>query len=530
MPEDGTNEPIQTVSQAIERVNRVLNEQFLPLWITGEISNLYTRDHWYFDLVDGNATLHCVAWRSVNRRFRFNVENGSKVNVHGKFTIYRDRGQFQILVDRMELAGEGALRAEFERLRRELEQEGLFRPEHKKPIPRFPKRIALLTAESGAAITDVIQNFSRRYPLTEIIHVPTLVQGRDAPDSIVAAIRRTMRTVADADVLLLTRGGGSYEDLNAFNDETVARAIFACPIPVVSAVGHEKDVSISDFVADQRAATPSTAVELLSPDVLELRRHLVSMQNTLLSLTNTNLVSRGQDLESLNVRLRKPTQDIQSRDSEVLRAREKLIAAFASQFESRRANVRNLGLRLQRVSPLVGIKNLNDQLTNLEHRLHRSNPVSHLNELERRRRDSRRKIQEHLNLVLSQYQSGLQLATSQLVRIRPMERIQGLQTEVNQISNTLAVSVRSSLEKLDAVLHQRVATLRAVSPLATLERGYAVVTKPDGTVWGEIVSDIETISPGEEINAHVHGGTIDAVVQATRQRDTNAQQGESSDR
>ncbi len=519
MPEDGTNEPIQTVSQAIERVNRVLNEQFLPLWVTGEISNLYTKDHWYFSLVDGNATLRCVAWRSVNQRFRFNVENGSKVNVHGKFTIYRDRGEFQILVDRMELAGDGALRAEFERLRRQLEQEGLFRPEHKKPIPRFPKRIALLTAEYGAALTDVIQNFNRRYPLTEIIHVPTLVQGRDAPQEIVSAIQRTVRSAANADVLLLTRGGGSYEDLNAFNDETVARAIFACPIPVVSAIGHERDVSISDFVADQRAATPSTAVELLAPDVLELRRHVMITRNALLSLTNTSLVSRGRDLESLYVLLRKPTQDIESRASNVSRAQEKLISAFASRTESRRSNVSDLSQRLHRVSPSVAIRNLNDRLNNLEHRLNRSNPITHLNELERRRSESHRKIQQHLNLVLSQHQIRLRLAASQLNRIRPMEKIQGLQDEISRIGNVLASLLGSTLEKLDAVLRQRVATLRAVSPLATLERGYAVVTKPDGTAWGEIVSNIDAVDPGEDISAHVHGGTIDAIVQTTRQRD-----------
>ena len=519
MPEDGTNEPIHTVAQAIERVNRVLNEQFLPLWVTGEISNLYARNHWYFDLVDGNATLHCVAWQSVNRRFRFNVENGTKVNVRGKFTIYRDRGQFQILVDRMELAGEGALRAEFERLRRDLEQEGLFRPEHKKPIPRFPKRIALLTAESGAAVRDVIQNFSRRYPLTQIIHVPTLVQGRNAPDSITIAIQRAMRNDVNADVLLLTRGGGSFEDLNAFNDETVARAIFACPIPVVSAIGHEKDVSISDYVADQRAATPSTAVELMAPDILELRQQVEYLSNRLLSLTSTNLTSRSQDLASMNARLRKPTGDIGLRTSEVSRAREKLITIFASQFEPREISVKNLSLRLQRVSPMVSVANLNERVTNLGHRLQRSNPITHLNDLERRQNDSRRRLREYLNLVLNQHQNRLRLALTQLARIRPMDEIEGLQDVANRISATLAFSMRNTLENLDAVLRQRVATLRAVSPLATLERGYAVVTKSDGSVWGEIVSSIDAVSPGEEISAHVHGGTIDAVVQTTRQRD-----------
>ena len=519
MPEDGTNEPIHTVAQAIERVNHVLEEQFLPLWVTGEISNLYNRNHWYFDLVDGNATLHCVAWQSVNRRFRFKIENGSKVNVRGKFTIYRDRGQFQIQVDRMELAGEGALRAEFERLRRDLEREGLFRPEHKKPIPKFPKRIALLTGKSGAAISDVTQNFSRRYPLAEIFYVPTLVQGHNAPDSIIAALRRAMKNDVNADVVLLTRGGGSFEDLNAFNDEMVARAIFACPIPVVSAIGHEKDVSISDFVADQRAATPSTAVELMSPDVLELRQQLVAVRQWLLNGTIASLRHRKQELEALNVRLRKPTQDIAQRANDVLRLQEKLSLAFELQFQQCDRKVTSLSMRLQRVTPLVSLKNLHERLINLEHRLMRSNPINHLNDLERRRNESRRRLQECLNASINQYQNRLRIAFTRLARIRPINRIEGLHDVVRRMQEMLTLSMRNTVENLDAALRQSVATLRAVSPLATLERGYAVVTKPDGSTWGEIVSEIDAVNPGEPISAHVHGGTIDAVVEATRARD-----------
>ena len=519
MPEDGTNEPVHTIVQAIERVNRVLNEQFLPLWVTGEISNLYARNHWYFDLVDGTATLHCVAWQSVNRRFRFDIENGTKVNVRGKFTIFRDRGQFQILVDRMELAGEGALRAAFERLRQDLEQEGLFRPEHKKPIPRFPKRIALLTAESGAAVRDVIQNFSRRYPLTEIVHVPTLVQGRNAPDSITRAIRRAMRDDVNADVLLLTRGGGSFEDLNAFNDETVARAIFACPIPVVSAIGHEKDVSISDFVADQRAATPSTAVELMAPDLSELGQQVAHMRNRLHSRITGNLAYRAQVLDTLNASLRKPTQEIAHQINDVSRTREKLLAVFRTRFRAHGTNVADFDKRLQRVSPIVRITNLNERLINLEHRLHRSNPISHLRDLERRRRDSHRRLYQSLSLQLNEHQNRLRLALSRLERVRMVEMIEGLHHVVGRVRSTLAISIRSTVENCSSLLRQRVATLRAVSPLATLERGFAVVTKPDGSAWGEIVSNIGEVNPGEEINAHVHGGTIDAVVKSTKPRD-----------
>ena len=519
MPTDGTNEPIHTVAQAIERVNRVLNEQFLPIWVTGEISNLYDRNHWYFDLVEGNAALHCVAWQSVNRRFRFNVENGTKVNVRGKFTIYPDRGQFQILVDRMELAGEGALRAEFERLRRDLESEGLFRPEHKKPIPRFPRRIALLTAQSGAAVRDVIQNFSRRYPLTEIVHIPTLVQGRSAPDSITHAIQRAMRNDVNADVLLLTRGGGSFEDLNAFNDEFVARAIFACPIPVVSAIGHEKDVSISDYVADQRAATPSTAVELMAPDLIELRQLVSGTRQWLLTNTNAALVHRYQDLETLNARLRKPTQDIEYHTNDVARMREKLRVVFDAKHKQHLTSVVNLDQRLQRVTPLASLKNLSVRLTNLEHRLQRSNPITHLNNLEQRRAESRRQLHALVANSLDLHRSQLRLAIAHLSRVKPINNIDGLLERVSRMRDTLRLTTHNNIETMNAAFRQKVATLRAVSPLATLERGYAVVTKPDGSTWGEIVSNIGSVSPGDQINAHVHGGTIDAIVQSTTTRE-----------
>ena len=519
MPEDGTNEPIHTVAQAIERVNRVLDEQFLPIWVTGEISNLYARGHWYFDLVEGNATLHCVAWQSVNKRFRFNVENGSKVNVRGKFTIYRDRGQFQILVDRMELAGEGALRAEFERLRSDLEREGLFRPEHKKPIPRYPKRIALLTAEKGAAVRDVIQNFSRRYPLTEIVFFPTPVQGRDAPEEITKAIRRAVREGVNADVLLLTRGGGSYEDLNAFNDEMVARAIFACPIPVVSAIGHEKDITISDFVADQRAATPSTAVELMAPDRVELRQQVIAIGHWLRDRMNGSLLHKQRDLESLVVRLRRPTQAIEHRTNDVVRLQERLFSVFESQFDLSCQKAVSLSLRLQRVSPLLIVKTFNERLSNLEHRLQRSNPNTHLNDLERRRSEAQSRLQDHLETVINQQRSRLRLAFMRLVRIRPLVRLQELEAIVNRLSESLALSTHNKVEFLDASLRQSVATLRAVSPLATLDRGYAVVTKPDGSTWGEIVSAIDAVQPGQTINAHVRDGTIEGVVQATSTRE-----------
>ena len=474
MPTDGTNEPIHTVAQVIERVNRVLSDEFLPMWVTGEISNLYNTYHWYFNLIEGNASLNCAVFKSVNERIRFEVKNGVKVNVRGKFAIYPERGQFQIMVDRMELAGEGALRAEFERLKRDLENEGLFRDEHKKPIPRFPKRIALLTAESGAAVRDVVQNFARRYPLTEIVHIPTLVQGRNAPDEIMAAFQQAMRQDVNADVVLLTRGGGSFEDLNAFNDEGVARAIFACPIPVVSAVGHEKDVSISDFVADQRAATPSTAVELMAPDIRDLRSTVSGFRQHLKKSTVGAINEQAQDLRALFTRLRNPTQLINNCVKDVNDLRKRLALSMNSNFNTCTTNVDTLIHRLQQSSPQTRLDSLETRLGSLNHRF-------------------------------------------ELIKLD--EQIDGLISDVDDLHETVISSTNDLVEHINTTLRSNEAMLHAVSPFATLERGYAVVAKPDGSRWGEVISDIDAVSPNDPITAHIHGGSINAVVHSTEARD-----------
>ena len=519
MPTDGTNEPIHTVAQVIERVNRVLDDEFLPMWVTGEISNLYDTYHWYFNLIEGNASLSCAVFKSVNERIRFEVKNGVKVNVRGKFAIYPEQGKFQIMVDRMELAGEGALRAEFERLKRDLEQEGLFRTEHKKPIPRFPKRIALLTAQSGAAVRDVVQNFARRYPLTEIVHIPTLVQGRNAPDEIMAAIQQAMRQDVNADVVLLTRGGGSFEDLNAFNDEGVARAIFACPIPVVSAVGHEKDVSISDFVADRRAATPSTAVELMAPDIDELRISVSGLRQRLQTNTDNALDERMQHLRTLFAQLRDPTQLIDNRVENVIGLHERLTRFIDSSFTTCATYVDSLEHRLQQSSPQNQLDALETRFSDLNHRLELSNPLERLAEYEKRHSDSLQRLEEITVNSLEQEQANLRLTLSQFERIDLVEQIDRHISDVNELQETLTRTTNTLIERCDTTLRRNEATLHAVSPFATLERGYAVVAKPDGSRWGEVISDIDAVIPDEPITAHIHGGSINAIVQSTEARD-----------
>lgn len=245
------------------------------LWLEGEISNWKhaPSGHIYFTLKDALASIRCVIWRSQAERLVYLPQrDGEAVQAHGRISIYEAGGAYQFYVDDLEPAGQGALYAQFERLKARLAAEGLFAAELKQPLPAFPRRIGLVTSPTGAALRDILNVLRRRYPLVQVILSPTPVQGETAPTQIMAALAAIARQPVD--VIILARGGGSLEDLWAFNDEALGRAIAACPIPVVAGVGHEIDFTIADFVADVRAPTPSAAAELVTPDQLELKRWL----------------------------------------------------------------------------------------------------------------------------------------------------------------------------------------------------------------------------------------------------------------
>jgi len=269
---------VYTVSRLQSEVRDLLESGYRNVWLEAEISGhrRYPSGHHYLTLKDENAQLSAVIWRSVAARLAVAPEDGLAVRVRGTLTVYPPRGNYQILVDRLEPLGEGPLQARFEQMRRRLEEEGLFDPARKRPVPAFPRRMGVITSPAGAAVRDVIRVSGRRWPLLEIVVIPVRVQGATAKDEIAAAIRHADRKRFD--LLLVTRGGGSLEDLWAFNEEVVARAVFEASTPVVSAVGHEVDVTICDLVADVRAATPSAAAELVTPDrdevhhALDLRR------------------------------------------------------------------------------------------------------------------------------------------------------------------------------------------------------------------------------------------------------------------
>lgn len=270
---------VWSVGELTAYLKRLLETDALlsQVQVRGEISNFrrHSSGHLYFSLKDDKALLPCVSFRGSAAKLRFDPQEGQRVVAWGNISVYEPQGKYQLVVSFMQPDGLGELHQRFEALKAQLEGEGLFAPERKRPLPRFPRSIALVTSPTGAAVRDLLNILERRYPLARVVLVPTLVQGEAAPASIVRSLQRAAR--AGVDVIIAGRGGGSLEDLWAFNEEVVARAIFASPVPVISAVGHETDVTIADLVADLRAPTPSAAAELAVPDQGELRARLAAL-------------------------------------------------------------------------------------------------------------------------------------------------------------------------------------------------------------------------------------------------------------
>ncbi|MEQ1438710.1 exodeoxyribonuclease VII large subunit [Fontimonas sp. SYSU GA230001] len=284
---------------------RALVEDALPrVWVQGEISNLSrpASGHWYFTLKDAGAQLRCAMFRNANLHVRPVPQNGDRVLVRAQVSVYTARGDLQLICEHLEPAGEGALLRAFAELKKRLAAEGLFDEALKRPIPRVPHRIGVITSASGAAIHDILTTLQRRFPLAPVDLYPVPVQGEDAPPAIVCALQELPRR-APVEVVILARGGGSLEDLWAFNDERVARAIRACAVPVVCGVGHEVDVTIADFAADLRAPTPTAAAERVAPDIADWRRTIDESRSRIAALLRRRLVLGSERLQSLDLRL-----------------------------------------------------------------------------------------------------------------------------------------------------------------------------------------------------------------------------------
>jgi exodeoxyribonuclease VII large subunit len=306
-----TDRHIYTPTELNREVKLHLEAGFSRIWLEAEVSNLSrpASGHLYFNLKDDRAVISCAFFKSAAARAQVQPENGMKVLVSGRISLYEARGNYQLIVDSLQHAGEGLLQQKFEALKRKLQEEGLFDPERKRPIPDFPRRIALITSPSGAAVRDMLHVLERRWPLARVRIYPVPVQGEEAPPSIVAAINAASAHKW-SDVVLLGRGGGSLEDLWAFNDEQVARAIVDCGIPLVSAVGHETDFSISDFVADLRAPTPSAAAELSTPDANSLKVQQVHPRRRLDDQRQRLSIAEAGMLREVRRRLRQDARTV----------------------------------------------------------------------------------------------------------------------------------------------------------------------------------------------------------------------------
>ena len=290
---------IYTVSALTREIRDRLETYFSLVWVSGEVSNLRQplSGHYYFTLKDAGAQLKAVLFKGNHQHMRFKPQEGSQFLVRGRLTVYEPRGEYQLVVDYLEPLGQGALALAFEALKTRLKDEGLFAPELKKPLPFLPRRIALVTSPTGAAVRDFLRLLGQRCPNVEVLIYPVKVQGAEAAGEITAALN-DLGAFPGVEVIVLARGGGSLEDLWPFNEEVVARAIHRCPIPVVSAVGHEVDFTIADFVADRRAPTPSAAVELVTPDKAELKRRLARLSATL-----AGALARRRDLARQHLNL-----------------------------------------------------------------------------------------------------------------------------------------------------------------------------------------------------------------------------------
>ncbi len=435
---------VLSISELNRAARSILEGSFPLLWIEGEISNLArpASGHLYFSLKDSGAQIRGAMFRNRSIHLRFRPENGMQVLVRARVSLYEPRGDYQLLVEHMEEAGDGALRRAFEALKQRLGREGLFASEDKKPLPPIPRCIGVVTSPSGAAIRDILSVLKRRFPAIPVVIYPVAVQGDGAAQQIASMIELAGER-RECDVLIVGRGGGSLEDLWAFNEEVVARAIYASSLPVISAVGHEIDFTIADFVADQRAPTPSAAAELLSPDSEEMQQQFVQLQTRLCQSAERRLVQARERLHWQQKRLIHPGKRLHDIAQRIDELEQRLETACNHKLRHKRAELNGLAARLRHCTPA--------------------------------------------------------------------HRVQNILTKCATVRNNLYSAMRHQLENNRQRLSMQMRQLDAVSPLAVLGRGYAIVSRPDGT----IVRSSRSVTTGEKIEAKLGTGRIRCRIQET---------------
>jgi exodeoxyribonuclease VII large subunit len=440
---------VYSVSRLNREARNLLEGGFPLIWLEGELSNLAcpSSGHLYFTLKDHQAQVRAAMFRNRNQSLRFTPKEGMLVLVRARVSLYESRGEFQLIVEHMEEAGDGALRRAFEALKQRLAAEGLFDEARKRTPPVLPRRIGVITSPTGAAIRDILSVLRRRFPAIPVLIYPVAVQGRDAPGQIAAALRLASER-RECDVLILARGGGSLEDLWAFNDEAVARAVHGCAVPVVSGIGHEIDFTIADFVADRRAATPSAAAELVSPDQNEWLLALARIHGRLHLHLRHHLDRLRQRLAGLTKRLEQqhPGQKLRQQSQRLDDLEQHLVGAWRSRHHQLQIALAQVGTRLQR----------------------------------------------HL----------------------PLHRIQQLALRREALAQRLNAALGQDIERRRKALASAVRALNAVSPLATLARGYAIVTRLPERI---IVRDARQARAGDQIEARLARGRLVCTVNQTEE-------------
>ncbi len=444
---DAVTGEILSPSQLNTLARSLLEDTFPLVFVEGELGNVSrpASGHLYFTLKDARAQVRCALFKPKSQWLPFQPREGMKVLARGRLTLYEARGDYQLILDTLEEAGEGALRRAYEQLKARLEAEGLFDAGRKRPLPAYVRRLGVITSPSGAAVRDVLSVLARRFPLVEVEILPVPVQGEGAAAQIADTLRRAAAS-GRHDVLLLARGGGSLEDLWAFNDEALARTIAASPVPVVSAIGHETDFSLSDFVADLRAPTPSAAAELLVPDRADLSLRLEGLQRRLSALQANRLRQAAQRTDRASLRLN------------ALRPQARL-AAHAQ-----------------------------------------------------RREEALRRLQAAWQLRLQRHASTLRHADAVLRAMRPQRRLQLLRERLSPLHARAQAALARRLQRDALHLRGLARSLDAVSPLATIARGYAILQDERGRV----VRSVDDACAGERLDAKLQDGTLVVRIEGTQ--------------
>ncbi|MBI5249025.1 MAG: exodeoxyribonuclease VII large subunit [Desulfomonile tiedjei] len=364
---------IYTVSEFTEQIRELLEQRYPSVWIQGELSNLRPAPsgHMYFTLKDNAAQIRCVMFKMQNRFLKFRLQDGLQIIAWGRLSVYGPRGEYQLILDTMEPAGLGGLMLAFEQLKAKLAAEGLFDPGKRRPIPPLPKTVGLVTSSRGAVVRDMIRVLRRRFPSTNILVSPATVQGDRAPEQIIAALDR-LCNAGGVDVIIVGRGGGSIEDLWAFNDERVVRSVAHCPIPIISAVGHETDVTLTDFAADLRASTPSVAAELVVPDRRDLQEAIiflaVRLKNSMMNVLDKKSAAVGELLK----RLYDPRRQIQEKRIRLDDLSARMIRAMQRKLEDRRRETEAFSVRLRPARLLRQIQTGKEECAALVNRFFRT--------------------------------------------------------------------------------------------------------------------------------------------------------------